>query len=100
MFYDQFMYFKAFQALLNFVTNDVSALYFDVIKDRLYADSRDSPSRRAAQTVLAQLLSTITRVSAPIVCHTAEDIFEHSRAIMGHANSTSVFELGWMKKVR
>ncbi|HTM22987.1 MAG TPA: isoleucine--tRNA ligase, partial [Kofleriaceae bacterium] len=50
--YDAFEFFVVHRALVDFVSGDLSALYLDVVKDRLYADRADSPARRAAQAVL------------------------------------------------
>jgi len=63
--------------LVELVTVDISALYSDVTKDRLYSDPVDSPSRRAAQAVLYECLRSVTTLSAPILCFTAEDIWSY-----------------------
>ena len=52
-------------------------LYLDVVKDRLYCDAPDSLSRRAAQTVIAEILVGLIRLVAPILVHTAEEAWEH-----------------------
>jgi isoleucyl-tRNA synthetase len=63
--------------LVDFITVDVSAVYSDVTKDRLYSDAENSPSRRAAQVVFYECLRAIATLSAPILCFTAEDIWKH-----------------------
>ncbi|MBP6632285.1 MAG: isoleucine--tRNA ligase [Kofleriaceae bacterium] len=63
------------RALVDFVTGDLSALYSDVVKDRLYCDAADSPDRRAAQVVLYEAIRALATLSAPIMCFTAEDIW-------------------------
>jgi isoleucyl-tRNA synthetase len=63
--------------LVDFVTVDISALYSDVTKDRLYSDAIDSPTRRAAQVVMYECLRAIATLSAPILCFTAEDIWRY-----------------------
>ena len=60
-------------ALYNFCTVDLSAFYFDVRKDSLYCDRRDSATRRAARTVLDDLFHCLTAWLAPILCFTAEE---------------------------
>jgi isoleucyl-tRNA synthetase len=55
---------------------ELSAFYLDVIKDRLYAEGRDSVSRRGAQTVLYELASALVRLLAPIIPHTAEEVWQ------------------------
>ncbi|HEY5926786.1 MAG TPA: isoleucine--tRNA ligase [Kofleriaceae bacterium] len=63
--------------LVDFITVDVSALYSDVTKDRLYSDSGKSPPRLAAQVVMYECLRAIATLSAPILCFTAEDIWKY-----------------------
>ncbi|MEO8699278.1 MAG: isoleucine--tRNA ligase [Kofleriaceae bacterium] len=63
--------------LVELVTVDISALYSDVTKDRLYSDPIDSPERRAAQVVLYECLRAIATLMAPILVFTAEDIWTH-----------------------
>ncbi len=76
--FDQYQFFKYYQVIQNFCSVDLSAFYFDIIKDRLYTHGTDSKSRRSAQTVIYQLLSTINRMFVPVLPHLAEDIFTHS----------------------
>jgi isoleucyl-tRNA synthetase len=54
---------------------DLSALYFDVVKDRLYTNARDSRARRSAQATMHEILLTLVRVIAPILCFTADEIW-------------------------
>ena len=61
--------------LVEFVTVDISALYSDVTKDRLYSDPVDSPARRAAQVVMYECLRAITTLLAPILCFSADEIW-------------------------
>jgi isoleucyl-tRNA synthetase len=63
--------------LVELVTVDISALYSDVTKDRLYSDPIDSPERRAAQVVIYECLRAVVTLSAPILCFTAEDIWSY-----------------------
>jgi isoleucyl-tRNA synthetase len=63
--------------LVDFVTVDVSALYSDVTKDRLYSDATNSPARLAAQVVMYECLRAIATLAAPILCFTAEDIWKY-----------------------
>jgi isoleucyl-tRNA synthetase len=65
------------RALVDFVTVDLSALYSDVVKDRLYCDEPASAGRRAAQHVLYEAARTLALLSAPILCFTAEDVWQH-----------------------
>jgi len=73
--------------LVDFVTVDVSAVYSDVTKDRLYSDALDSPSRRAAQVVLYECLRAIATLAAPILAFTAEDIWSYMPRKQGDPES-------------
>lgn len=61
--------------LLSFLTNQVSALYFSAIKDRLYCEPEQSPLRRSAQYVLLQLFNIVTRSVGGIVPHLVEELY-------------------------
>ncbi len=75
--YDAYEFHTVHRLLVEFVTTDLSALYSDVAKDRLYSDAPDAPSRRAAQVVLYECLRAIATLAAPILCFTAEDIWSY-----------------------
>ncbi len=76
--FDHYQFFKYYQLIQNFCSVDLSAFYFDIIKDRLYTHGTNSVSRRAAQTVLAELLSVTNRLLVPVLPHLAEDIFTYT----------------------
>lgn len=75
--YEAYELHAVHRALVDFVTVELSALYADVTKDRLYLDAADSPARRAAQVVLYEALRALTTLMAPILCFTAEDIWTY-----------------------
>lgn len=64
-------------AALHFATQELSSFYCDVSKDRLYNDARDGPQGRAVRTALWLCLRALMQTVAPIVPHTAEDVFLH-----------------------
>lgn len=70
---DRWLVHQAVQALQLFCTVDLSSLYLDILKDRLYTYPADSAGRRSAQTVLWATLSALTAMVAPILAHTAEE---------------------------
>ncbi len=74
--YETFDFHIAFHALHNFCVIDMSNFYLDIIKDRLYCEKEDSVIRRAAQTAMYRILSAITRLAAPIISFTAEEIWQ------------------------
>jgi len=74
--YESYEFHVVYHALNNFCSVDLSALYFDIIKDRLYCSGKDSLQRRSAQTAMHRILSTLTGVIAPILSFTAEEIWQ------------------------
>jgi isoleucyl-tRNA synthetase len=73
---DAYEFYKAYQRIYQFCAIDLSSVYLDVLKDRLYAEVPDGPDRRAAQFVLATLHETLARLLAPIIPHTAEELWD------------------------
>ncbi|HIJ52130.1 MAG TPA: isoleucine--tRNA ligase [Planctomycetes bacterium] len=71
--YENFVYHKVFSLLYNFCTVEMSSIYMDVLKDRLYCDASDSLSRRSAQTAMYKILDSLVRMLTPILVHTAEE---------------------------
>jgi len=84
--YDNFEFHKVYHAVYAFATVDLSAVYFDVLKDRLYTSARKSEARRSAQTALYRLLDALVRLVAPLMTFTAEEVWTH----MKHAESVHV----------
>ncbi|MEO1330804.1 MAG: isoleucine--tRNA ligase [Pseudomonadota bacterium] len=73
--YADFEFARAFSAIFNFCTSDLSAFYFDIRKDSLYCDAVDSPRRRACRTVLDLLFERLACWLAPMLVFTAEDFW-------------------------
>ena len=73
--YDQFEFHTVFHALNNFCSVDMSAMYLDILKDRLYTFHQNHPLRRGSQTVLLEVLTTLTKLMAPVLAFTAEEIW-------------------------
>jgi isoleucyl-tRNA synthetase len=92
--YGEYQFSRVNQALLQFVTTDLSAFYLDIAKDRLYISAQDDPRRRWCQTVLAALLEQLCVAIAPIVPHLAEEVWQH---LPYQAPTLSVFERGWVR---
>ncbi len=74
--YDAYKFQGVYRACYDFV-NELSSVYMDVTKDRLYSEAPDSPRRRAVQTVLANILEVLVRVLAPILSFTCDEVWEH-----------------------
>jgi isoleucyl-tRNA synthetase len=75
--YEEFEYHRIYQALHNFCAVDLSSFYLDVLKDRLYTFAAGSEERRAAQTVIFELACALAAMLAPILSHTAEEVWMH-----------------------
>ncbi len=73
--YAAYEFHAVFHALNNFCAVDLSAVYLDILKDRLYTAGRASSDRRAAQVVLDRILSALVRLMAPILSFTAEELW-------------------------
>jgi isoleucyl-tRNA synthetase len=85
--YDEFEFHRAYQALNEFINTDLSALYLDVVKDRLYTLAPDSPARRSAQTALWRIAEALTRLIAPILSFTADEVWQHLPKLEGREPS-------------
>jgi isoleucyl-tRNA synthetase len=75
--YESFEFHRVYQQVLNFCAVELSAFYLDVLKDRLYASGAKSRERRSAQTAMHTLAQTMARLLAPILVHTAEEVWDH-----------------------
>ena len=73
--YDRYEFQPAMQAVQNFCSEDLGGFYLDILKDRLYTTGANSQSRRAAQTALHHILQMLTRLIAPVLSFTAEEIW-------------------------
>jgi isoleucyl-tRNA synthetase len=83
IWYDEFAFHKVYRAVYDFATTDLSNIYFDVLKDRLYTSAAKSKARRSAQTVLYRLAQALVRLLAPILSFTTEEVWGH----LGEAGS-------------
>ena len=75
--YEEFDFQAAYHGILNFVVIDLSSLYIDVARDRLYCDGAKSRERRSAQTTLHLMLDALVRMLAPLIPFTADEIYSH-----------------------
>jgi isoleucyl-tRNA synthetase len=75
--YERFEFHVVHRLLVEFVTVDLSALYGDVTKDRLYSDAPNAATRRGAQVVMYECLRAIALLAAPVMCFTAEEIWSY-----------------------
>ena len=73
--YKDYEFLTITHAINDFCVVDLSNFYLDIIKDRLYCDEKDGVSRRSAQTALYLILDTMTKIFAPILCFTCDEIW-------------------------
>jgi isoleucyl-tRNA synthetase len=76
--YEAFEFHKVYHILNQFCAVDLSSLYIDITKDRMYCDAADSPLRHATQTVMHEIFVALCRLLAPILVFTAEEAWRHS----------------------
>ncbi|MFH1784430.1 MAG: isoleucine--tRNA ligase [bacterium] len=75
--YDEFSFHRTYRRIHNFCATDLSSFYLDVLKDRLYTFAKDSKQRRAAQTVLYELLNGLVVMLAPVLSFTSEEVWKY-----------------------
>lgn len=75
--YEALDFRKVYGALNQFCAVDLSALYVDATKDRMYCDAVNSPRRRSAQTAMHRVAESLCRLAAPILAFTADEAWEH-----------------------
>ncbi|MCA1029996.1 isoleucine--tRNA ligase [Bacillus timonensis] len=75
--YETYEFAAIYHAVHNFCTIELSSFYLDFAKDVLYIESPDNKERRAIQTVLYETLLTLTKLVAPILPHTSEEVWSH-----------------------
>jgi isoleucyl-tRNA synthetase len=90
--FERFEFYRFFQALQNFCVVDLSNVYLDIAKDRLYVSGAADFRRRSCQTVLSLVVERLAGLIAPVLCHMAEDIWQNLPYPVAEA---SVFERGW-----
>ncbi len=85
--YAGFEFHRVYQAVNEFAIVDLSAFYLDVLKDRMYTFAPTSHERRSAQTVLWQITETLSRLVAPIMSFTADEVWDYLPAVEGREAS-------------
>jgi len=85
--YGEFAFHKIYHRVNHFCVVDLSAFYFDVIKDRLYTYAPNSSGRRSAQTAIWRISEAMVRLLAPILTFTSEEVWQHLPKIDGRSES-------------
>ncbi|MGA9776637.1 MAG: class I tRNA ligase family protein [Verrucomicrobiia bacterium] len=89
--YDNYEFHVVYQKVSQFIAVELSAIYHDVIKDRLYTDPANSPRRRSTQTALYRLVTGLCQMLAPILSFTADEAWE----FVPGKKTNSVHEANW-----
>jgi isoleucyl-tRNA synthetase len=89
--YDQYEFHVVYQKLSQFIAVELSSVYHDVIKDRLYTDAANSPRRRSTQTALHRLVTGLCQMLSPILAFTADEAWE----FVPGKSTASVHETIW-----
>jgi isoleucyl-tRNA synthetase len=92
--YDDYEFHVVYQKVSQFIAVELSSIYHDVIKDRLYTDPANSPRRRSTQTALHRLVTGLCQMLAPILAFTADEAWEFVPGKMAN----SVHEANWQEK--
>nr|ODN85297.1 isoleucine-tRNA ligase [Cryptococcus depauperatus CBS 7841] len=89
--YDEYDFSKVINTTSAFSISTLSTLYFEIVKDTLYCDKEDNPTRKATIAVLRHVLERLTKIIAPIVPHLAEELYDHTE----NGTEDSVFMQSW-----
>ncbi|HTW45516.1 MAG TPA: isoleucine--tRNA ligase [Acidobacteriaceae bacterium] len=90
--YEQFEFHRVYHAINEFTIVDLSALYLDVLKDRMYTFAPSSLERRSAQTVIWKITEALVRLVAPILPFTADEVWGYLPQIVGRETSVHLAE--------
>lgn len=89
--YDAYEYHVLYHTVHNFCVVDMSSFYLDIIKDRLYTEQADGVKRRSAQTAMYLILDAVTRLLAPVLAYTTEEIWSHLPHLASHDTESVLF---------
>jgi len=93
--YDEYDFARVYRCLYSFCNDDLSSIYLDILKDRLYTSSAKSQERRSAQTVLYHILNCLVRIMSPVMSFTAEEVFSAMPKTSDFKDFKSVHLLDW-----
>jgi len=86
-FYEGFEFHRVYMALNEFAVVDLSSLYLDVLKDRMYTIAATNPARRSAQTAMWKITEALARLVAPVLSFTAEEVWDALPSVEGRESS-------------
>jgi isoleucyl-tRNA synthetase len=88
--YASYEFHRIYHAIHDFCVVDLSAFYYDVLKDRLYTKAANSPSRRSGQTAICKITSALVRLAAPLLTFTAEEIWKYLPKAAGEPDGVHI----------
>lgn len=94
--FNEYEFSKVYKTAYAFCNEELSNIYLDILKDRLYISAANSPERKSAQTVLFHILNHLVRVLAPVITFTAEEIFHNMPKTEDMRAVESVHMLRWL----
>jgi len=97
--YEDFQFNKAYKEIYDFCNEELSMYYLDMVKGRLYTCAAGSLDRRAAQTAMYDVLNSLTRMMAPILVFTADEIWQAMPKYSKDSQISSVHLLSWPLKL-
>jgi isoleucyl-tRNA synthetase len=92
--FGQYNFVHGMSLLNNFIVNDLSGIYIDVTKDRLYCDAKNDLHRRASQSAMAMITKALLGLIAPILTYTADEILESAPAVI-KGGADDIFDLAY-----
>ena len=90
--FKNYEYSKGFNILLNFLSGDLSGIYLDICKDRLYCDAANSAKRASSQTAMVIITKALLPLIAPTLTYTVDEVMEYAPSII-KAQANDVFDL-------
>lgn len=91
--YEDYTFHTVFHEINRFCTVDLSSFYLDILKDRLYTAPKTGELRRGSQTVLFEIARALSRLMAPVLCFTADELWEHLPIFKGKGDSVHLEDL-------
>ncbi len=93
--FKEYNFVQAMSQLNNFIVNDLSGIYIDIMKDRLYCDGQNDKHRRSSQSALAIIAKSLLTIIAPILTYTADEILQHAPAVVKE-DAKDIFDLEYV----
>ncbi|SFZ98022.1 Isoleucyl-tRNA synthetase [hydrothermal vent metagenome] len=90
--FDEYDFLRGFATLNHFITNELSGIYMDITKDRLYCEDINDPIRRATQSAMAHISKAMLGLVAPVLTYTVDEILEYAPALF-KKDINNVFDL-------